>query len=171
MMTVKVSSPFIKKAGTVIFVACTIIWFLQSFSFGLELVDDTADSMLAVVAGFFAPIFAPLGFGTWEAAAACITGLVAKEVVVATLGIAYAIGEVAEDDPTLLAMMPQYFTMASAYAFMVFNLLCAPCFAAIGAIRREMNSAKWTLATIAYQCTFAWIVAFLIYQIGTMMGF
>ena len=162
---------FIKKAGTVIFVACTIIWFLQSFSFGLELVDDTADSMLAVVAGFFAPIFAPLGFGTWEAAAACITGLVAKEVVVATLGIAYAIGEVAEDDPTLLAMMPQYFTMASAYAFMVFNLLCAPCFAAIGAIRREMNSAKWTLATIAYQCTFAWIVAFLIYQIGTMMGF
>ena len=77
----------------------------------------------------------------------------------------------AKDDPTLLAMMPQYFTMASAYAFMVFNLLCAPCFAAIGAIRREMNSAKWTLATIAYQCTFAWIVAFLIYQIGTMMGF
>ncbi|MBQ3119456.1 MAG: ferrous iron transport protein B [Peptococcaceae bacterium] len=162
---------FIKKAGTVIFVACTIIWFLQSFNFGLELVEDTADSMLAVVAGFFAPVFAPLGFGTWEATAACLTGLVAKEVVVATLGIAYAIGEVAEDDPTLLAALPQYFTMASAYAFMVFNLLCAPCFAAIGAIRREMNSAKWTLATIAYQCTFAWVVAFLIYQIGTMMGF
>lgn len=162
---------FIKKACTVIFVACTIIWFLQSFSFGFELVEDTADSMLAVVAGFIAPIFAPLGFGTWEATAAAITGLVAKEVVVATLGIAYAIGEVAEDDPSLLAVIPQYFTMASAYAFMVFNLLCAPCFAAIGAIRREMNSLKWTLATIAYQCGFAWIVAFLIYQIGTMMGF
>ncbi len=162
---------FIKKAGTVIFIACTIIWFLQSFSFGLEMVDDTANSMLATVAGFIAPIFAPLGFGTWEATAAAITGLVAKEIVVATLGIAYAIGEVAEDDPSLLAAIPQHFTMASAYAFMIFNLLCAPCFAAIGAIRREMNSLKWTLATIGYQCGFAWLVAFLIYQIGTLMGF
>lgn len=162
---------FIKKAGTVIFVACTIIWFLQSFNFGLEMVEDTSDSMLAVVAGFIAPIFAPLGFGTWEATAAALTGLVAKEVVVATLGIVYAVGEVAEDDPTLLATIPQYFTMASAYAFMVFNLLCAPCFAAIGAIRKEMNSLKWTMATIGYQCGFAWIVAFLIYQIATMMGF
>lgn len=162
---------FIKKAGTVIFIACGIIWFLQSFSFGLELVDDTADSMLAAVGGLFAPLFAPLGFGTWEAAAAALTGLVAKEVVVATLGIVYAVGEVAEDDPTLLAVIPQYFTMASAYAFMIFNLLCAPCFAAIGAIRREMNSAKWTLAAVGYQCGFAYIVALLIYQIGTMMGF
>ena len=162
---------FIKKAGTVIFVACTIIWFLQSFSFGLELVEDTADSMLATVGGFIAPLFIPLGFGTWEAASAALTGLVAKEIVVATLGIVYAVGEVAEDDPTLLATIPQYFTMASAYAFMIFNLLCAPCFAAIGAIRREMNSLKWTLAAVGYQCGFAYLVALLIYQIGTMMGF
>lgn len=162
---------FIKKAGTIIFVACGIIWFLQSFNFSLEMVEDTADSMLAIMAGVIAPIFAPLGFGTWEATAAAVTGLLAKETVVATLGIVYAVGEVAEDDPSLLAIIPQYFTMASAYAFMVFNLLCAPCFAAIGAIRREMNSMKWTLATIGYQCGLAYIVAFLIYQIGTLFGF
>lgn len=158
---------FIIKAGTIIFVACAVIWFLQSFDWSLQMVEDSNQSILATIGNIFAPIFAPLGFGTWEAAVGTITGLVAKENVVATLGVLYGIGEVAENDISLLSAIAANFTPASAYAFMVFNLLCAPCFAAIGAIAREMNSFKWTMATIAYQTGFAYIVALLVYQIGS----
>lgn len=155
---------FIVKAGTIIFVSCAVIWFLQSFNWSLQMVD-AEESILASIGRVIAPIFAPLGFGTWQAAVGAVTGLVAKENVVATLAVLYGVGEAAEDDPMLLQQVAMSFTQASAFAYMVFNLLCAPCFAAIGAIRREMMSAKWTWAAILYQTAFAYIVACLIYQI------
>ena len=158
---------FVIKAGTIIFVSCAVIWFLQSFSWSLQMVD-AEESILASIGRVIAPIFAPLGFGSWQAAVGAVTGLVAKENVVATLAVLYGIGEAAEDDPALLQQIALSFTQLSAFAYMVFNLLCAPCFAAIGAIRREMMSAKWTWAAILYQTVFAYIVAFLIYQIGSL---
>ena len=161
---------FIIKAGTVIFVACGVIWFLQSFGFGPDgfgMVDDENMSMLAAIGNVLAPIFAPLGFGNWQAAVASVSGLVAKENVVGTFGVLFGLGEVGEDDPALLAALPTLFaTHASALAFMVFNLTCAPCFAAIGAIRREMNSAKWTWFAIGYMTGMAYVMAFIINQLG-----
>ncbi len=164
---------FIIKAGTVIFVACGVIWFLQNFGFrpgGFGMVEDQDASMLAAIGNLLAPLFAPLGFGNWQAAVASVTGLVAKENVVATFGVLFGLGEVAEDDPALLAALPTLFhTGASALAFMVFNLTCAPCFAAIGAIRREMMSAKWTWFAIGYMTGMAYLMAFLINQLGGML--
>ena len=161
---------FIIKAGTVIFVSCGVIWFLQNFGFGPEgfgMVEDENASMLAAIGSFIAPIFLPLGFGNWQAAVASVTGLVAKENVVTTFGILLGLGEVAEDDPALLSALPSLFsTGASALAFMVFNLTCAPCFAAIGAIRREMMSAKWTWTAIGYMTGMAYIMGFIINQLG-----
>lgn len=161
---------FIIKAGTVIFVACGVIWFLQNFGFtagGFGMVEDENASMLAAIGGVIAPIFAPLGFGNWQAAVASVSGLVAKENVVGTFGVLFGLGEVGEDDPALLASLPTLFaTSASALAFMVFNLTCAPCFAAIGAIRREMMSAKWTWFAIGYMTGMAYIMAFIINQLG-----
>lgn len=161
---------FIVKAGTVIFVACGVIWFLQNFGFGPEgfgMVEDQDASLLAAIGGVFAPLFAPLGFGNWRATVASITGLVAKENVIATFGVLFGLGEVAEDDPALLAALPGIFaTSTSALAFMVFNLTCAPCFAAIGAIRREMNSAKWTWFAIGYMTGMAYVMGFIINQLG-----
>ena len=160
---------FIIKAGTIIFVACAFIWFFSSFgwadgSFGMV---DGPDSMLAKIGGFVSPIFAPLGFGNWQASAAAITGLVAKENIVATFGIFNGLSDVAEDDPSLLGSVAALFTPVSAYAYMAFNLLCAPCFAAIGAIRREMGTAKWTWITILFQTLTAWVVALVINQVGS----
>ena len=161
---------FIIKAGTVIFVACGVIWFLQNFGFtagGFGMVDDENASMLAAIGNLLAPIFAPLGFGNWQAAVASVSGLVAKENVVGTFGVLFGLGEVGEDDPALLASLPALFaTSASALAFMVFNLTCAPCFAAIGAIRREMMSAKWTWFAIGYMTGMAYVMAFIINQLG-----
>lgn len=161
---------FIIKAGTVIFVACGIIWFLQSFGFGPEgfsMVEDENASMLAAIGGVIAPVFLPLGFGNWQAAVASVSGLVAKENVVGTFGVLFGLGEVGEDDPALLSMVPTLFaTSASALAFMVFNLTCAPCFAAIGAIRREMMSAKWTWFAIGYMTVMAYVMGFIINQLG-----
>lgn len=157
---------FMLKAGTIIFVSCAVIWFLQSFDWSLQMVD-AEESILASLGRVIAPIFAPLGFGNWQSAVGAVTGLIAKENVVATLGVLYGIGEAAEDDPALLTQVAASFTQASAYAYMVFNLLCAPCFAAIGAVRREMMSAKWTWATVIYQTVLAYLVALLIYQIGS----
>lgn len=159
---------FIIKAGTIIFVSCAIIWFLQSFNWSLQMVD-AEESMLASIGRVIAPLFAPLGFGNWQAAVGAVTGLIAKENVVATLAVLYGIGEAAEDDPMLLQQVAMSFTQLSAFAYMVFNLLCAPCFAAIGAIRREMMSAKWTWAAILYQTIFAYVIALLIYQIGSLI--
>lgn len=164
---------FIIKAGTVIFVACGLIWFLSHFGFvegAFGMVEEDA-SMLAAVGSFVAPIFAPLGFGNWRAAVATISGLVAKENVVSTFGALFGLGaDVGEGDPGLLASVATLFTYASAaMSFLVFNLLCAPCFAAIGAIKREMNSAKWTFFAIAYQTVLAYSVAFMIYQFGIVL--
>ena len=163
------ASSFIIKAGTVILVVSGLIWILSNFNFGFQMVDDATESMLAAIGHTIAPIFAPLGFGTWQAAVATFTGFLAKEAVVSTMGVLYGVGEVMEDDPTLIAYIGNIFTPASAYAFMVFTLLAAPCAAAIGAIRREMNNWKWTLAAVGYQTGLAYVMAFLVYQIGNII--
>ncbi len=156
---------FIKKAGTIIFLACALIWFFSTFNWSLDMVE-TPDSMLADIGKFIAPIFEPLGFGHWQAAVASITGLVAKENVVGTFGVLYGFDEVAEDGVEMWSMVANDFTVVSAYAFLAFNLLCAPCFAAMGAIRREMASAKWTAFAIIYQTLLAYVVALLINLYG-----
>lgn len=160
---------FIIKAGTVIFVACGVIWFLSSFNFRLEMVD-AGESILAAIGNIFAPIFAPLGFGNWQSSVASITGLVAKENVVGTFGVLFGIAEAAEDDPSLIQHVSGMFTVASAYAFMAFNMLNAPCFAAIGAIRREMGSWKWMWITVGFQTGTAYLVALVINQVGSFIG-
>ncbi|HHW49455.1 MAG TPA: ferrous iron transport protein B [Clostridiaceae bacterium] len=161
---------FVKKAGTVIFSASVVIFFLQSFNFSLQMVEDPGDSMFGAIGKLIAPIFAPLGFGNWKPAVALLTGFVAKEVVVATMGILHGIGEAAEDSVELVGALQSSFTPLSAYAFMAFTLLYLPCVAAFAAIKREMNSWKWTLFTIGYQTAFAWIVAFIIFQGGRLLG-
>ena len=158
---------FMIKAGTIIFVASGAIWFLQSFSWSLQMVD-ASESILASIGRVVAPIFIPLGFGNWQAAVASITGLLAKEVVVSTFGVLFGIAEASESDPTLLENIGQLFNPASGYAFMVFTLLAAPCFAAIGAMRREFNSWKWTLGTVAFQTGTAYVMALIAYQIGRL---
>ncbi|MBN1046453.1 ferrous iron transport protein B [Clostridium botulinum] len=159
---------FIIKAGTIIFVACGAIWFMQSFNWSLEMVD-AGDSILASIGNVFAPIFTPLGFGNWQSAVATITGLVAKENVVATFGILFGIAEATEEDPTLLMNVAGVFTAVSAFSFIAFNMLCAPCFAAIGAIKREMGSWKWTWITLGFQTGTAYLVALLINQVGNAL--
>ena len=163
---------FIKKAGTVILLSSILLWFLQGF--GVEngqfgMVGDLNNSILAVIGNGIAWIFAPLGWGDWQAAVATVTGLIAKENVVGTFGVLYGgFEEVAENGWQVWANMQQHFTMLSGYSFLVFNLLCAPCFAAMSAIKREMNSAKWTLFAIGYQCVFAYVVSLIIYQLGSL---
>jgi len=166
---------FIKKAGTIILLSCVFIWFVSRFgwtnagsSFGM-LSDDTLDgSLLAHIGSAIAWIFTPLGWGNWQAAVAAVMGLVAKENVVGTLGILYGFAEVAEDGVEIWGSLAASFTTISAYSFLVFNLLCAPCFAAMGAIKREMNNAKWFWFAILYQCGFAYIVSLCIYQLGML---
>ena len=152
---------FIKKAGTIILVACILIWFISSYGFVdgvFQAVEDQNDSILAIIGDAICWIFAPQGFGDWQAASATITGLIAKENVVSTFGILY------DGDAGWYANVQAAFTYASGYAFLAFNLLCAPCFAAMGAIKREMNNAKWFFAAIGYQCGIAWVVSLWIYQ-------
>ena len=161
---------FIKKAGTVILLSTIIVWFTSSFGFvdgHFGMVEDLSDGLLASIGQAIAWIFAPLGWGNWQAAVAAITGLVAKENVVGTFGILYGFAEVAEDGEEIWGTLAQSFTTVSAYSFLVFNLLCAPCFAAIGAIKREMNNAKWTWFAIGYQTLLAYGVSLCIYQLGT----
>lgn len=157
---------FIVKAGTIIFLSSGVIWFLSSFNGAFEMVE-IGESILATLGQAVAPIFAPLGFGTWEATVATVTGLIAKENVVATFGILFGFAEVAEDGTEIWPLLQQSFTVISAYSFLIFNLLCAPCFAAIGTIRREMGNMKWTMFAISYQTLFAYVMAFIVYQIGT----
>lgn len=161
---------FIKKAGTVILLSTIFIWFTSNFGmvdgkFGM--VEDLSDGLLANIGRGISWIFAPLGWGDWQAAVAAITGLVAKENVVGTFGILYGFAEVAEDGSEIWGTLAGSFTAVSAYSFLVFNLLCAPCFAAIGAIKREMNNAKWTWFAIGYQTILAYAVSLCIYQLGT----
>ena len=159
---------FIKKAGTIILVACILIWFISSYGFVdgvFQAVEDQNDSILAIIGGAICWIFAPQGFGDWQAASATITGLIAKENVVSTFGILY------DGDAGWYANVQAAFTYASGYAFLAFNLLCAPCFAAMGAIKREMNNTKWFFAAIGYQCGIAWVVSLWIYQFaGLVVG-
>ena len=161
---------FIKRAGTIILASSIILWFLQGFGFteaGFGMVEDNNTSLLASIGGAVAFLFAPLGFGTWQATVATVTGLIAKENVVSTFGVLFGLGaDLTEEDPGLLAAVGTHFTALSAYSFMIFNLLCAPCFAAMGAIKREMNNAKWTWFAIGYQCLFAYAISLIIYQVG-----
>lgn len=157
---------FVYKAGTVIFVCVVAIWFMSQYNFHLEAVSES-ESILASIGGVFAPLFAPLGWGTWEATAGALSGLVAKENLVSTLGVLYSnVQEADETSRPLREAIAANMTPAAGLSYMIFNLLCAPCFAAIGAIRREMMSTKWTIAAIAYETMFAYIVALLVYQIG-----
>ena len=168
---------FIKKAGTIILLSTIILWFLMSFGwvdgkFGMLDAEQLNDSILASIGNVIAPIFAPLGWTKagegWKMAVAAITGLIAKENVVATFGMLFGFAEVAEDGSEIWGNLAQVMTPIAAYGFLVFNLLCAPCFAAMGAIKREMNNAKWFWFAIGYQCCLAYIVSLCIYQFGTL---
>ena len=164
---------FIKRAGTVIVVSSIVLWFLQGFGFeggAFCMVEEQDNSILAVIASAVCGVFAPLGFGSWKAAVAVITGLIAKENVVSTFAVLYHFGgELAENGDEIWSLVAADYTRLSAYSFMLFNLLCAPCFAAMGAIRREMNSPKWTLAAIGYMCGFAYAVSLMVYQLGGLL--
>jgi len=162
---------FIKKAGTVILLSTVVLWFLQGFGFeggSFGMVESSDNSILAFIGKPFAWVFLPLGFGFWQAAVATITGLIAKENVVATFGVLYGASELAENGSEIWALLSEEFTSPAALAFLVFNLLCAPCFAAIGAIRREMNSAGWTWFAIGYQSALAYAVSLVIYNLGSL---
>jgi ferrous iron transport protein B len=152
---------FIIKAGTIIFVACIVIWFLQSFDWSLVRVD-TEQSILRSIGEFIAPIFIPLGWGNWESTVAIISGFLAKETIVATFGI--ILGE-----EFLTISLTNLFTTASALSFVIFILLASPCFAAIGATRREMGSWKWTFITLIYQTGLAYLVSLMVYQVGNVI--
>ena len=159
---------FIKKAGTIILLSTIFVWFTTYFgvvdgAFQMLSEDQIDHSILAAIGNLIAWIFTPLGWGNWQAAVASITGLVAKENIVGTLGILYGGG-----DASVYSNLAQAFTGLAGYSFLVFNLLCAPCFAAIGAIKREMNNAKWTWAAIGYQCGFAYVISLMIYNIGLL---
>ena len=163
---------FIKRAGTIILASSIILWFLQGFGFvdgQFTMVEDNNSSILAAIGSAICIIFAPLGFGDWQSTVAVFTGLIAKENVVSTFGVLFGVGsEVAEDDPSLWTAVAAHYTPLVAYSFMIFNLLCAPCFAAMGAIKREMNNWKWTLGAIGYMCGLAYVVSFIVYQIGSL---
>ena len=167
---------FIKKAGTIILLSTIVLWFLMGFgweggSFGM--VEELNNSILAKIGSAIAWIFAPLGWTKagegWKMAVAAVTGLIAKENVVATFGMLFGFAEVAEDGAEIWGNLAQVMTPIAAYGFLVFNLLCAPCFAAMGAIKREMNNAKWFWFAIGYQCGLAYVVSLCIYQIGTLL--
>ena len=165
---------FIKRAGSVILASTVILWFLQGFGFengAFGMIEDQDNSILAIVATKIAWIFAPLGFGNWRATVASVSGLIAKENVVGTFGVLYHFGgELSENGDEIWAAVAQDYTALSAYAFMIFNLLCAPCFAAMGAIKREMNNGKWTAIAIGYMCALAYCAALVVYQLGGILS-
>ena len=165
---------FIKKAGTIILLSTIVIWFTTYFGWvdgQFRMLEDMEidHSILAAIGGFIAPIFSPLGWGDWKSTVATITGLVAKENVVGTFGVLYGFGEVSENGDEIWGTLAGSMTTSAAYSFLVFNLLCAPCFAAMGAIKREMNSAKWFWIAIGYQTILAYAAALCVYQIGTII--
>ena len=164
---------FIKKAGTIILLSAIVLWFLQGFgwvdgSFTMLEAEQLDDSILAAIGSVIAPIFAPLGWGDWKMAVAAVTGLIAKENVVTTFGVLFGFGEVAEDGAEIWSLLAATMTGAAAYSFLIFNLLCAPCFAAMGAIKREMNNAKWFWFAIGYQTVLAYLASLCVYQIGSL---
>ena len=168
------ASSFVKKAGSIILLATVLIWTLSHFGFvdgAFSMLEDEQldQSILALIGHSFAWLFTPLGWGQWRSAVAAVSGLVAKENIVGTFGILYGFADAGEDGAAIWSNLQASFTPAAAYGFLVFNLLCAPCFAAIGAMKREMNSAKWTWFALGYQCIFAYVVALIIYQIGSVI--
>lgn len=165
---------FIKKAGTIILLSTIVLWFLQGFgwvdgSFRMLEAEELNDSILAYIGSIIAPVFAPLGWGDWKMAVAAVTGLIAKENVVGTFGVLFGFAEVAEDGVEIWDTLANSMTAIAAYSFLVFNLLCAPCFAAMGAIKREMNNAKWFWFAIGYQTGLAYLVSLCIFQIGSLI--
>lgn len=164
---------FIKRAGTVILISAIVLWFLQGFGWengAFGMVEDMNNSVLAAIGGAVAFLFAPLGFGNWKATVAVVTGLIAKENVVATFGVLYNFaGELSENGDEIWGLVAADYTALSAYSFMIFNLLCAPCFAAMGAIKREMNNWKWTVGAIGYMCGFAYVISLIVYQLGGLI--
>lgn len=166
---------FVKKAGTVILLSTVLLWFLQGFGFEggvFTMVQDNNNSLLAYIGNAIAFIFTPLGFGNWQSAVATITGLMAKEGIVSTFGVLLSGTEVAENSSAIYQAVSQHFAGSGviAYSFMAFNLLCAPCFAAMGAIKREMNDSKWTFFAIGYMTAFAYAVSLMIYQFGMLFA-
>ena len=162
---------FLIKAGTVILIASVVIWLMSNFNFSLHMISDSSQSIIAFIGKAIAPIFTPLGFGEWRASMALVVGLIAKEAVVSTMGVLYGVGKtVADQTSSLIGPLQQVFTPLSAYAFMAFTLLYMPCIAAFATMKREMNSWKWTLITVSYQTGVAWLVAFIIYQGGLLIG-
>ena len=162
---------FVKKAGTVILLSMVVLWFLQTFGFengSFGMIADINNSILASIGNLFAWLFRPVGFGNWQSVVATLTGLIAKENVVSTFGVLLGNSEVSESGNEIWQAMRGLFTPVAGYSFLVFNLLCAPCVAAMGAIRREMNNFKWTAFAIGYQCTFAYAVSLVIYQFGLL---
>ena len=164
---------FIKKAGTIILMSTIVLWFLMNFgwvdgSFGMLEAEQLNDSILASIGSVIAPLFAPLGWGDWKMAVAAVSGLIAKENVVGTFGILFGFGEVAGDGAEIWGQLAGSLSTVAAYSFLVFNLLCAPCFAAMGAIKREMNNTKWFFTAIGYQTLLAYVVSLCIYQIGNL---
>jgi ferrous iron transport protein B len=162
---------FIKRAGTIILLATIFVWFTASFGwadgeFGMV---DMNDSILAAMGSAIAWIFNPLGWGDWRSAVAAITGLIAKENVVGTFGILYQFAEVSDNGMEIWTQLAASYTGLAAFSYLVFNLLCAPCFAAMGAIKREMNNLRWFFTAIGYQCVFAYCVALCVYQIGMLV--
>ncbi|WP_300398954.1 ferrous iron transport protein B [Faecalicoccus sp.] len=166
---------FIKRAGTIILLSSIVLWFLQGFGFTdgqFGMVDDNNTSLLASLGSAIAWIFAPLGWVgdmAWKATVATFTGLIAKEEVVNTFGVLYNFSEVSEEGNEIWTLIARDFTPIAAYSFMIFNLLCAPCFAAMGAIRREMNNKTWTVASIGYMCVFAYVSSLIVYQLGGLL--
>ena len=164
---------FLKKAGTVIFLCCVAMWFLASFGMvegSLELVEETEQSFMAVIGNGLAPIFAPLGFATWQAVAAAFSGFVAKEAIVSTMAILVGLAEATEEEPDLWqAVMAMFPNAVAAFTFLVFNLLDSPCLAAISTMGQEMNSKKWTIATILFQNLYAYSVCLVVYQFGRVL--
>lgn len=169
---------YLVKVGTILLTMTVVIWFCQTFSFSLQMVDDPVDSIFGIIGSWIAPLFTLNGFGVaastgavhWQIGAALLTGLVAKEAVVSTLGILY-INEALEELTSALGIaLSAYFTPLSAYALMVFVLLYAPCFAAIATAKKELGSWKWTLFTVAFQCGVAWLVSMIVYQVGSLLG-
>lgn len=165
---------FIKKAGTIILLSTIVLWFLMKFgwadgSFGMLEEEQLDSSILAAIGSIVAPLFAPLGWGDWKMAVAAVSGLIAKENVVGTFGILFGFAEVAEDGVEIWSALAGSMSAVAAYSFLVFNLLCAPCFAAMGAIKREMNNAKWFWFAIGYQTVLAYFTSMCIYQIGSLI--
>ncbi len=160
---------FLEKAGTIIFAMSVVLWFLENFDLTFHMVDDTAKSILGVIGGFLAPLFTPLGFGTWQAAVALLAGLVAKEAVVSSLSMFFGFSTVAASE-VIRASMAGTFTPLSAYSFLVFVLLYVPCMAAVSTMRRELGSGKWTLRMAGWQILVAYVVSLIVYQGGLLLG-